>query len=45
MDFELETIAKMGFPGYFLIVWDFLKAAREMGVAVGPGRGPQQDQP
>lgn len=39
LDFELETIAKMGFPGYFLIVWDFLKAAREMGVIVGPGRG------
>ena len=39
IDFELETIAKMGFPGYFLIVQDFLSAAREMGVAVGPGRG------
>lgn len=39
IDFELETIAKMGFPGYFLIVQDFLKAAREMGVSVGPGRG------
>ncbi len=39
LDFELETIKKMGFPGYFLIVWDFLKAAREMGVVVGPGRG------
>jgi DNA polymerase-3 subunit alpha len=39
LDFELGTIAKMGFPGYFLIVWDFLKAAREMGVIVGPGRG------
>ncbi len=39
IDFELETIKKMGFPGYFLIVWDFLKAAREMGVVVGPGRG------
>ena len=39
LDFELETIKKMGFPGYFLIVWDFLKAARDMGVSVGPGRG------
>jgi DNA polymerase-3 subunit alpha len=39
INFELETIAKMGFPGYFLIVQDFLKAAREMGVSVGPGRG------
>jgi DNA polymerase-3 subunit alpha len=39
IDFELETIAKMGFPGYFLIVQDFLRAAREMEVSVGPGRG------
>ena len=39
IDFELETIAQMGFPGYFLIVQDFLRAAREMGVSVGPGRG------
>jgi DNA polymerase III subunit alpha len=39
LDFELEMVAKMGFPGYFLIVQDFLHAAREMGVSVGPGRG------
>lgn len=39
IDFELETINKMGFPGYFLIVQDFLRAARGMGVWVGPGRG------
>ncbi|MBN2614973.1 MAG: DNA polymerase III subunit alpha [Bacteroidales bacterium] len=39
IDFELETIKNMGFPDYFLIVWDFLEAARKMGVAVGPGRG------
>lgn len=39
IDFELETIKKMGFPDYFLIVWDFLVAAREMGVIIGPGRG------
>ena len=39
IDFELETIAKMGFPAYFLIVQDFLNAARKMGVSVGPGRG------
>jgi len=39
LEFELETIKKMGFPGYFLIVQDFLNAAREMGVIVGPGRG------
>ena len=39
VDFELETIKRMGFPGYFLIVWDFIKAARDMGISVGPGRG------
>lgn len=39
IDFELETIKNMGFPGYFLIVQDFIRAAREMGTAVGPGRG------
>ncbi|MDO4695666.1 DNA polymerase III subunit alpha [Porphyromonas sp.] len=39
LDFELGTIKKMGFPGYFLIVQDFIAAAREMGVSVGPGRG------
>ena len=39
IDFELSTIKRMGYPGYFLIVQDFLRAAREMGVAVGPGRG------
>jgi len=39
IEFELETIHKMGFPGYFLIVWDVIRAAREMGVSVGPGRG------
>jgi DNA polymerase-3 subunit alpha len=37
--FELNTIKKMGFPGYFLIVQDFITAARKMGVSVGPGRG------
>ncbi len=39
IDFELETIKNMGFPGYFLIVQDFIQAARNMGTAVGPGRG------
>ncbi len=39
IDFELDTIKKMGFPDYFLIVWDFLEAARDMGVIIGPGRG------
>lgn len=39
LEYELATVKHMGFPGYFLIVWDFIKAAREMGVRVGPGRG------
>ena len=39
IEFELGTIKKMGFPGYFLIIWDVIKSAREMGVSVGPGRG------
>lgn len=39
IDFELETIKKMGYPDYFLIVQDFIAEARKMGVAVGPGRG------
>jgi DNA polymerase III subunit alpha len=39
LDFELEVIKNMGFPGYFLIVQDFTTAARNMGVSVGPGRG------
>ncbi len=39
LEFELETIKKTGYPGYFLIVQDFTSKAREMGVAVGPGRG------
>lgn len=39
IDYELGVIKKMGFPGYFLIVQDFLSAARRMNVSVGPGRG------
>lgn len=39
IDFELDVIRNMGFAGYFLIVMDFIKAGREMGVFVGPGRG------
>ena len=39
IDFELATIKRMGFPDYFLIVQDFICAARNMGVWVGPGRG------
>ncbi|MBR1609520.1 MAG: DNA polymerase III subunit alpha, partial [Kiritimatiellae bacterium] len=39
VEFELSTILNMGFPGYFLIVNDYVSAARGMGVLVGPGRG------
>ncbi|MGB1217230.1 MAG: DNA polymerase III subunit alpha, partial [Saprospiraceae bacterium] len=39
LDFELQVIANSGYPGYFLIVQDFTTEARNMGVAVGPGRG------
>jgi DNA polymerase-3 subunit alpha len=39
IDFELLTIENSGYPGYFLIVQDFIAAARKMGVSVGPGRG------
>jgi DNA polymerase-3 subunit alpha len=39
LNFELDTIIKSGYPGYFLIVQDFTTSARHMGVAVGPGRG------
>jgi len=39
IDFELSVIKKMGYPGYFLIVQDFLNAARKMDVSIGPGRG------
>jgi len=37
--FEMDIINSMKFPGYMLIVWDFVKVAKEMGIAVGPGRG------
>ncbi|MBA2546374.1 MAG: DNA polymerase III subunit alpha, partial [Solirubrobacterales bacterium] len=39
LDFELGVIKDMGFESYFLIVWDFVRYAKENGVAVGPGRG------
>ena len=39
LDFELSIIEMTGYPGYFLIVWDFILEARKMGVSVGPGRG------
>lgn len=39
LDYELKIISDMGFPGYFLIVWDFVRFARDNGILVGPGRG------
>jgi DNA polymerase-3 subunit alpha len=39
LEMELDVICKMKFPGYFLIVWDFIRYAKENGVPVGPGRG------
>ena len=39
IDFELETIKNMGFPGYFLIVQDYIRMAPKLGCTVGPGRG------
>ncbi len=39
LNFELEIIANVGYPGYFLIIQDFTSQARKMGVSVGPGRG------
>src|SRR5439155_15000706 len=39
IDYELDVICRMGFAGYFLIVWDLIRFARESGIRVGPGRG------
>jgi DNA polymerase-3 subunit alpha len=39
LEYELEMIKQMGYTGYFLIVWDFIRYARECGIPVGPGRG------
>ncbi len=39
LDYELDTMIKMGFPGYFLVVADLCEHAREVGIRVGPGRG------
>lgn len=39
LDEELDIIRRMGFPGYFLVVWDFIRHAREKDIPVGPGRG------
>jgi DNA-directed DNA polymerase III PolC len=38
-EYELDVIERMGFSGYFLIVWDFVKYAKDLAIAVGPGRG------
>src|SRR4029453_7277546 len=39
LTYEVEMIKQMKYPGYFLIVWDFIRYAREHGIPVGPGRG------
>jgi len=39
LEHELEIINRMGFPGYFLVVWDFIRHAKDKGIPVGPGRG------
>jgi DNA polymerase III subunit alpha len=39
LSYELDMIKQMEYPGYFLIVWDFIRYAREQGIPVGPGRG------
>jgi DNA polymerase-3 subunit alpha len=39
LDYEIRIIERMQYPGYFLIVWDFIRYAKEQGIPVGPGRG------
>lgn len=39
LEYEIQMIIRMGFPGYFLIVWDFIREAKDRGIPVGPGRG------
>ncbi len=39
LEHEIRVIEEMGFPGYFLVVWDFIRYAKEEGIPVGPGRG------
>ncbi|HVR08096.1 MAG TPA: DNA polymerase III subunit alpha [Thermoanaerobaculia bacterium] len=39
LEYEIKVIEAMGFAGYFLVVWDFIRYAREQGIPVGPGRG------
>src|SRR5690606_18672937 len=39
VEYELDVIDKMGFNGYFLIIWDFIKWGKDQGIVFGPGRG------
>ena len=39
LEYELSVIFKMGYSGYFIVVWDFIKYAKETGIPIGPGRG------
>ena len=39
LTYELGVMEQMGFPTYFLVVWDYIRFAREQGIPVGPGRG------
>ena len=39
LDYEIKMIQRMGYSGYFLIVWDFIRYARQHNIPVGPGRG------
>lgn len=39
LEYELKMLQQMGFPNYFLVVWDYIKYARDTGIPVGPGRG------
>src|ERR687897_331975 len=43
LSYEIAMIKQMGYPGYFMIVWDFIRYAREHGIPVGPGRGSAAD--
>ena len=39
LSYELDVMDQMGFPTYFLVVWDYIRFARDKGIPVGPGRG------
>ena len=39
LEYELSVIIKMGYSGYFIVVWDFISYAKRRGIPVGPGRG------